>query len=145
MEVVEAVEVIEVAEVLRSGKSLLRTSESSRFLNSVFFLIFWKNIVLVESWNIILKFSTFSFGGCWGQPMLLFWKLVDETQMSTSNEATKHPTSKKCWSFYPSEPFSFTRFTMRHPVCGALQLHCRLELSLRKTWGSALESMGDWN
>ena len=24
-------------------------------------------------------------------------------------------------------------------------LHCRLELSLRKTWGYALESMGDWN
>ena len=23
--------------------------------------------------------------------------------------------------------------------------HCRLELSLRKTWGYALESMGDWN
>ena len=26
-----------------------------------------------------------------------------------------------------------------------LPLHCRLELSLRKTWGSALETMGDWN
>jgi hypothetical protein len=31
--VVEAVEVIETAEVLRSGKFLLRTLESSRFLN----------------------------------------------------------------------------------------------------------------
>ena len=37
MEVVEAVEVIEATEVLRSGKSLLRTSESSRFLNSALF------------------------------------------------------------------------------------------------------------
>ena len=37
MEVVAAVEVIETAEVLRSGKSLLRTLESSRFLNSVYF------------------------------------------------------------------------------------------------------------
>ena len=33
-EAVEAVEVIEASEVLRSGKSLLRTSVSSRFLNS---------------------------------------------------------------------------------------------------------------
>ena len=37
MEVVEAVEVIEAAEVLRSGKSLLMTLESSRFLNSALF------------------------------------------------------------------------------------------------------------
>ena len=34
MEVVEAVEVIEAAEVLGSEKFLLRTLESSRFLNS---------------------------------------------------------------------------------------------------------------
>ena len=26
--------------------------------------------------------STISVGGCWGQPMLLFWKLVDRNQMS---------------------------------------------------------------
>ena len=37
MEVVEAVEVIETAEVLRPGKLLLRTSESSRFLNSALY------------------------------------------------------------------------------------------------------------
>jgi hypothetical protein len=37
MQVVEAVEVIEAAEVLRSGKSQLRTLESSRFLNSALF------------------------------------------------------------------------------------------------------------
>jgi len=37
IEGVEAVEVTETAEVLRSGKSLLRTSESSRFLNSALF------------------------------------------------------------------------------------------------------------
>ena len=37
MEVVEAVEVIEAVEVLRFRKSLLRTLESSRFLNSAVF------------------------------------------------------------------------------------------------------------
>ena len=36
-EVVEAVEVIEASKVLGPGKSLLRTSESSRFLNSTLF------------------------------------------------------------------------------------------------------------
>ena len=35
-EAVEAIEVIEVTEVIRPGKSLLRTSMSSRFLNSAF-------------------------------------------------------------------------------------------------------------
>ena len=42
-EVVEAVEVIEAAEVLMPGKSLLRTSESSRHLNSALFLCFEKS------------------------------------------------------------------------------------------------------
>jgi hypothetical protein len=37
MEVVEAVEVIEATEALRSGNFLLRTLESSRFLNSAVF------------------------------------------------------------------------------------------------------------
>jgi hypothetical protein len=78
IEVVEAVEVIEAADVLRTGKSLLRTSKSSRSLNSALFWCFEKKNVLVESWNVILNFSTFSVGGCWGQPMLLFWKQVEK-------------------------------------------------------------------
>ena len=48
-EVVEAVEVIEAAEVLRPGKSPLRTSESSRHLNSFSFLCFEKQFLSVES------------------------------------------------------------------------------------------------
>ena len=36
-----------------------------------------KKIFLTESWKPILNFSFFSLRGCWGQPMLLFWKLVD--------------------------------------------------------------------
>ena len=40
--------------------------------------MFWKRKFLVESWNVRLNFSV---GGCWGQPMLLFWELVDETQI----------------------------------------------------------------
>ena len=40
--------------------------------------------------------STISVGGCWGHPMLLFWKLVDETQMPTTPEGTSHHSS---WKF----------------------------------------------
>ena len=49
IEVTETVEVIEAAEILRPGKSLLRTLESSRFLN--FVALFWcfENYLLVES------------------------------------------------------------------------------------------------
>ena len=61
-----------------------------------FILMFWKNIDLLDSWNIILKFTTFFVGpGCWGQLMLLFRKLVDETQMPTIPEATSHHSSRK--------------------------------------------------
>ena len=41
---------------------------------------------LTESWKPILNSSSFSLRGCWGQPMLLFWKLVDETQISKPQE-----------------------------------------------------------
>jgi hypothetical protein len=50
-------------------------------LNLALFWCFEKIFFVVESWNIKLNFSTFSVGGCWGQTVLLFWKLVDETQM----------------------------------------------------------------
>ena len=38
--------------------------------------------------NFSLIFCTFSVGGCWGQAMLLFWKQVDETQMTAPREYT---------------------------------------------------------
>ena len=44
------------------------------------------------------KFSmisyTLSVRGCWGQPMLLFWKLVDDTQILTTLEAISHHSSR---------------------------------------------------
>ena len=46
---VEATKFIEAAEVLRPRKSLLRTSESSRHLNSALFLCFEKKFFGVES------------------------------------------------------------------------------------------------
>ena len=45
--------------------------------------------------QIFTDFKTFSVRGCWGQPLLLFWKLIYETQISKPPEATRHHKSKK--------------------------------------------------
>ena len=82
----------------RGSKVWKITTEDFRVIQVLefsFILMFWKNIDLVDSWNIILKFTTFFVGGCWGQPRLLFWKLVDETEMSTTLEATTHHSLRK--------------------------------------------------
>ena len=82
----------------RGFKAWKITTEDFRVIQALefsFILMFWKNIDLVYSWIIILKFTTFIVGGCWGQPILLFWKLVDETQMPTTPEATSHHSSRK--------------------------------------------------
>ena len=77
------------------------TSKSSRHLNSALFLCFEKKVFWVESWNIILNFSTFSFGGCWGQPMLPFWKLIHKTQISNPPEAASYRNSTKLLILLP--------------------------------------------
>ena len=56
IEATEAVEVIEAAEILRPGKLLLRTLESSRFLNLALFWCFENHFFSGKSWNIIFQF-----------------------------------------------------------------------------------------
>ena len=51
--------------------------------------------------NFLLISGSLSFGGCWGQPMVLFWKLVDETQISPPPEATRHHSLTKSWILLP--------------------------------------------
>ena len=46
--------------------------------------------------QIFTDIWTFSVRGCWGQSILLFWKLVDETQMVKPPEPTSHHNSRKC-------------------------------------------------
>ena len=48
-----------------------------------------------------LTYNTFSVGGCWGQPILLFWKLVDET---------------KSLILLPLRAVYFRSFLLRQPV-----------------------------
>ena len=76
-------------------------------------------------WNgsskIILftDFSTFSVGGCWGQPMLLFWKLIHKTQMSNPPEAASYrinPT--KLLNLLPLRAIFFYSFHYETPcIC----------------------------
>ena len=115
IEAAEADEVNEVAEVLRPEKSLLRTPESWGFLNSALFWCFETKNIIEESWNIILNFSTFHVGGCWGQLMLLFWKLVQETQMSTPLEATRHHISTQLLVLLHLRAIYFSTFQYETP------------------------------
>ena len=59
----------------------------------------FKKKMSVESWNIRLNFGTLSVGGCQNQPMLLFWKKIDKTQMSKSRECAA-TFSKKLKSIF---------------------------------------------
>ena len=72
---------------LISGKSILY----SYFTVRPNFFITWKieNMELFDNWTILVtkqffNFCTVSVRGCWGQPRLLFSKLVLITNMSTS-------------------------------------------------------------
>ena len=61
----------------------------------------------VESWNIKVNFSTFSVRGCWGQPMLLFGKLVDETQMGNPRDHAFRDIASKFSIFLPLRAIYF--------------------------------------
>ena len=76
-------------------------------LNSALFGCFEKKKFWVESQNITMNFSTFSVGGCWGQPMLLFWKLIHKTQMSNPPEAASYRNSTKLLILLPLRAIYF--------------------------------------
>ena len=51
---------------------------------------YWQFFVkwIIKNPNFHWCMVPLSFGGCWGQPILLFWKLVDETQILWPHEYT---------------------------------------------------------
>ena len=51
--------------------------------------------------QLFTDFSTFSVRGCWGQPILFFWKPIHETQNLLPHEATRHHSSIKFLVFLP--------------------------------------------
>jgi hypothetical protein len=90
-EVAKAAEVNETADVSRALKITFadfRVIQVLEFydLRKFFDVLKKKNFDRIM--KILLNFSNFSFGGWWCQPMSLFWKLVDETQMAAPQEYT---------------------------------------------------------
>ena len=71
----------------RPEKSLLRTLELSRILNS----IIWASTNITIFWFFEKNLSIFSV---WGLPMLLFWNFFDETQMLNIG---KHAIYHECF------------------------------------------------
>ena len=71
--------------------------------------------------NFSLISDTLSVGGCWSQPMLLFWKLVDETQMSKPPEATRQHNSAKSLLLLPRRTIWFRPFQYDIP-CTSYQM-----------------------
>ena len=60
--------------------------------------------------NFSLISDIFSVGGCWGQPMLLFWKISHlKIPVPSSNQI-------QLAYLYPSEPIHKCHFNMRYPV-----------------------------
>ena len=57
--------------------------------------------------NFSLISDTLSVGGCWGQPMSFFWKLVDETQMSNPPEPAMHHYQLKILILLPTRAIYF--------------------------------------
>ena len=60
--------------------------------------------------NFLLISGTLSLGGCWGQLMLLFWKLVDKTEMSKPPEHTRHHDSRQLSILLPLRAIYFSTF-----------------------------------
>ena len=101
-------------------------------LNSLYSPISSKNFLILTVWSSMaskwpilvlfwgmnhqkyifsLIYGTFSVGACWGQPMLLFWKLVDETQIRKPQEYTD--TFKQNLTCI----FLSVRANLKNPLC----------------------------
>ena len=76
---------------------------------------YWSFFVEQKS-NFSLISDTLSVGDCWGQPMLLFWNLVNETKWANLLNPLGNIVQDFFWFFYPSEPFTLDHFFMRPPV-----------------------------
>ena len=79
--------------------------------------------------NFSLISDTLSVGGCWGQPMSFFWKLVDETQISAPPEATRHHKSKKILVLLSLRANLKSQFRNEIPCNTVVQKHPPLSIS----------------
>ena len=117
IEAAEAAKVKEAEDILRPGKSLLRTSRVIQVLELRFILMFWNTTFFGR----LIKYQVWF--------LQLFLSEAVEAGLSYCFE--KWWINLKCpyllnilgtiiqgnyWSFYPSEPFTLARFNMKHPV-----------------------------
>ena len=101
---------------LKAQKSLLKTSESSRFLNSAYFDV-QKNKVFLQNHEISgLILITFLLEAVEASLCYFFknWLMKHKSPNLLKPLGTIiHQNSQ---FYYPSEPFSFHHFNVRHPV-----------------------------
>ena len=86
---------------------------------------YWSLFVecIIKSNFSLIHISTFSVEDCWGQFMILFKNWLMKLKCpNLLKPLLRHHNSNRCWSLYPSEPFSFIRFNMRHPLVGLISL-----------------------
>ena len=114
---------------LNSLNNLNGLDNLDSLISSKNLLILMVGSFLAPKWPILVPFcgidhqksnfsqisDTFSVGGCWGQPMLLFWKVVDETQMVKPPEPTIHHNSEKYLILLPLRAIYFRSFHYETP------------------------------
>ena len=81
---------------------------------------------------VLLISDTLSVGGCWGQPMLLFWKLVDETQMGSPCDHAVRDISSKLSIFLPLRAIYFRSYRYETPCNWAKLIYFSLVLRERE-------------
>ena len=70
--------------------------------------------------NFLLISDTLSIGGCWGQLMLLFWKLVDETQMGNPCDHAARDILSKLSILLPLRAVYFRSYQYETPCTSAI-------------------------
>jgi hypothetical protein len=117
----EADEVNEAGEDSWAWKSLLRTPLSSRFLNSMvwglkllYFVVLKKK--LTESWKLMLNFSTFSVGGCWGCMRSKSLKLLVRHKCPILRNPLNISFWKICQTLWSRQVFTLYQILMVDPV-----------------------------
>ena len=98
----------------------------------------WEKVFLGRIMKYHIEFSHLFCQRLLRPVNVTFLKLIHKTQISNPPEAASYRDSTKYWSFYPSEPFTFTRFTMRHPVplvfLEMLNVYFLDEIMQKKEW-----------
>ena len=122
---VEAVETTEVAEAdeinvaAKVSKAWKITTEDFRVIQVLefsFILIVWKKRSLVITWNIRLNFGTFLSEAVEASLCYFFENWLIKLKCPNLLKPLGTIIHQNSQFYYPSEPFSFHHFNVRHPV-----------------------------